>query len=216
GARPGGHGGSGSPRRARRGSAPPARGRRRRSRRAPAGAGRCEPSRRSYVSRSSICSSSAWMIVSIASTLARAGSGNTSARCPTVAPRRSNSRPRPQGQPSWVSRCVQALRPAVAVLSERVAQAGAVAQVLDLSGRQPGLWQHLLGQEPREPGRVEPDALRPTLRAAQSARLARVAETHLEAARLRPARDPTPPRRRLERDRLELPHRSPRPAIERL
>src|SRR5437762_6896090 len=114
GARPGGHGGSGSPRRARRGSAPPARGRRRRSRRAPAGAGRCEPSRRSCVSRSSICSSSAWMIVSIASTLARAGSGNTSARCPTVAPRRSNSRPRPQGQPSWVSsacqRCAQRLR----------------------------------------------------------------------------------------------------------
>ncbi|HEX9379820.1 MAG TPA: hypothetical protein VF872_09540 [Gaiellaceae bacterium] len=155
------------------------------------------------------------MIVSIASTLARAGSGNASADahcCPETI-----KQPAAAAGPALVGeRCVQALRPAVAVLSERVAQTAAVAQGLDLSGRQPGLWQQLLGQEPREPGRVEPVALRPTLRAAQSARLARVAETHVEAARLQLARDPTPTGRRLERDRLELPRRSRRPVIERL
>jgi hypothetical protein len=154
------------------------------------------------------------MIASIASTLARGRTQGERGRPPLAGDGQQSAA---TTWPALVGeQRVQALRPAVAVLGERVPQAGAVAQVLDLIGRQPGLGQHLLRQQPGKPGRVEPVGLRTPLRAGQVARLARIAEAYLDAACLQLARDPAPAGGRLERDRLQPALPARRPVVERL
>jgi hypothetical protein len=55
---------------------------------------------------------------------------------------------------------VETLGPAGAVLGERLAKAGSVAQLLDLRRWKPRLRQHLLGKEKRKPAGIETIGLR--------------------------------------------------------
>lgn len=65
--------------------------------------------------------------------------------------------PPPLARPALMSEeGVQPLRPAGAILSEALPQPRAVAQLVNLRRRQPGLRQDLLRQQQHEPARVEP------------------------------------------------------------
>jgi hypothetical protein len=96
---------------------------------------------------------------------------------------------------------VKPLPPAALVLGEGLAQPCPVAQLLDLLRRDPRLRQHLLRQQPRQPARVKPIRLRAPTPAQQRPRLHRLGQTNIEAAAYQLAPDPTPPGRRLDRDR---------------
>jgi hypothetical protein len=95
---------------------------------------------------------------------------------------------------------VQPLRPAGAVLAEREPQPGQVAQPLDLLGRDPRGGQHLLGEQHREPARVEPIRLRASTFSLERDRLAGVGQLDDEPAVLQLADDPAPAAGRLDRD----------------
>ena len=66
---------------------------------------------------------------------------------------------------------VQPLRPPRALLDDRLAESGDVAQPLNLGRRNPGLRQHRASQQHRQPARIQPIGLRSTPPALQGARL---------------------------------------------
>jgi hypothetical protein len=98
---------------------------------------------------------------------------------------------------------VEPLRPAAAILGQRLAQSAPIAQPLDLFRRDPRLRQHLPRQQPRQPARVQPIRLRAPPPTEQLTRLHRLRKTDIEAVSDQLAPNPAPARRRLERDRLD-------------
>src|SRR5712692_121869 len=111
---------------------------------------------------------------------------------------------RPRAGPTLVQKVgVQALTPAAPVLGERLAQPRAIAQLLDLLGRDPRLRQHLLREQACKPARIEPIGLRAPASAEQGSRLHRLRQAHLEPALDEFAPNPTPTGRRLNRHRLD-------------
>jgi hypothetical protein len=94
---------------------------------------------------------------------------------------------------------VQALTPTAAVLGQRLAQPRPIAQLLDLCRRNPGLGQHLLGQQPGQPARIEPIGLGAAAPAEKSPRLQRLNHPHLETGCDELAPHPAPAGRGLDR-----------------
>ena len=111
---------------------------------------------------------------------------------------------------------MQPLRPAGAVLGERVPRSRAVAELFDLRRRQPRQGKHLFRQQPHQPCRVEAVGLRPALRATQGASLPRVTQANVETAPLKLTSRPAPARCRLERDHPQPRLPAHRPVTENL
>src|SRR5262245_14798345 len=122
----------------------------------------------------------------------------------------------PAGPALLAEQRVQALRPPGALLRKRLAQPGAVAQLLDLRRSQPRLRQHLLPEQKRTKAGIKPVSLRPPLLPLQRAQLRRIGETNIQPHPLQLARDPTPTSRRLDRYRRQPLPPTHRPIGERL